>query len=729
MEDLFDPAGRFSPGMTKDIVKNIIEFIEKKQPIDSLLILLELDTELSDGVTNEYPKIRDSLNKWNIFTPNITLNLFLQLYTITSQVFDRHLFIWLCEKDNEHDIRIIYTGCMYLCFSDFVWVYKLYNLEGFIDTRFDPDSIHTIIETGNIDILTFLVQNEKTNLNLINTDDLEKLYRLNKYNMFTHLILKLSADAKKYILKALIDNNFDMFYTLYQNCFAQSIHLSNLLKEIFVDTLGRDVRERFKLFKKQVQDRIKVSKSFIQAIKQEDENKINEYILTADINYYKSGTNPIIMGCEVGNTMITKQLLAKGASIYSEDRNKYSLLNLASLRGYLEVVKLLLDWGANIHHKTEFNSSSIILASMCGHIRVVELLIKLGANIHDSNNNNFSSIIFASKNGYLNLTKLLINHGANVHDKTDSGDSSIILASEYGHLDVVDYLISVGADFDDKNNRGYNSLFLAYRNNKLDVVKLLIKKGANIHERFDNSGNNLIMYSCLDGNSEIAELLLNKGTSVHYTDIDNNTPIILASTRGHLNTVKMLLNHGANIHWTNIYGNNSLILASKNCHGNTVKFLINNGSDIHHKNNAGRSPLISVCTNHTWVRKPSDLTIIDFLLSKGANIHEKDNENMTSIMHACAGDLLDVVDLLLCKGANLNDKIVIPGNQNLIIDCFSIVQNNQYYHDNKIKMLSHLVKWPTTMFIHVFKELSLYYIIDAESIIDFFQYVGIEGFT
>ncbi len=57
------------------------------------------------------------------------------------------------------------------------------------------------------------------------------------------------------------------------------------------------------------------------------------------------------------------------------------------------------------------------------------------------------------------------------------------------------------------------------------------------------------------------------------------------------------------------------------------------------------------------------------------------------------------------------------------INCFSDVFDN-----NKMKVLYHLRKWPTTMAILVLQELALICIIDSQSIIDLHQYIGKEDF-
>ena len=110
------------------------------------------------------------------------------------------------------------------------------------------------------------------------------------------------------------------------------------------------------------------------------------------------------------------------------------------------------------------------------------------------------------------------------------------------------------------------------------------------------------------------------------------------------------------------------------------------------------------------------MKLVELLLSKGANIHDKDNQGRSSIMRALYVSIYlgtdstetraytEVVILLLAHGAD------IPPIRSR--------------YSPAIKDI--LKKWPVFMGILALQGLSLYYILDASTIIDLYQYLGEE---
>ena len=104
------------------------------------------------------------------------------------------------------------------------------------------------------------------------------------------------------------------------------------------------------------------------------------------------------------------------------------------------------------------------------------------------------------------------------------------------------------------------------------------------------------------------------------------------------------------------------------------------------------------------------MSFVEFLLSKGANINDKDNVGYSSIIWASICGHVSVVEMLLSKGANIND---ISNNGSTAMSLTS---------SDKIQNI--LSKWPITMAILILKELDLYYLYDASTLIDLYQYLG-----
>ena len=123
--------------------------------------------------------------------------------------------------------------------------------------------------------------------------------------------------------------------------------------------------------------------------------------------------------------------------------------------------------------------------------------------------------------------------------------------------------------------------------------------------------------------------------------------------------------------------------------------LLSKGAYPNDKDNDGNSPII--CASDK-----GHASVVELLLSKGAYPNDKDNDGNSPIICASREGHASVVELLLSKGAD------IPNTE-------------PDYSSNIIDILN---KWSISMAIIVLQELSLYYHLDASTIIDLYQYIG-----
>ena len=170
--------------------------------------------------------------------------------------------------------------------------------------------------------------------------------------------------------------------------------------------------------------------------------------------------------------------------------------------------------------------------------------------------------------------------------------------------------------------------------------------------------------------------------------------------------VEMLLSNGAHINHKSNDGNSCIIEASRRGNYNVVELLLSKGANINDKDNSGSSSIIKASMS-------GHVNVVELLLSKGADINDKNNDGWSSILWASTIGNMHVVALLLSKGADINE-IADDGSTAISIS-----------DSDKITYM--LQKWPITMAILIFKELSIYYQTDASTLIDLYQYLGIQG--
>ena len=99
----------------------------------------------------------------------------------------------------------------------------------------------------------------------------------------------------------------------------------------------------------------------------------------ADVNKKNSdGQTPLIMASIEGNIEIVRALIEAGADVnVMEKDSKFTAVYLASCYGHTEVVKMLIKAGANIHITSTMGNTPLQIASLKGHVDVIrELLLE-----------------------------------------------------------------------------------------------------------------------------------------------------------------------------------------------------------------------------------------------------------------------------------------------------------------------------------------------------------------
>lgn len=72
-----------------------------------------------------------------------------------------------------------------------------------------------------------------------------------------------------------------------------------------------------------------------------------------------------------GNIQKVQELLQKGENPNTIGKGNYTPLEIASYKGFKEIVQLLLEYGANLHKE-----SALMLAKEYKHYEIIEILKK-----------------------------------------------------------------------------------------------------------------------------------------------------------------------------------------------------------------------------------------------------------------------------------------------------------------------------------------------------------------
>lgn len=144
-----------------------------------------------------------------------------------------------------------------------------------------------------------------------------------------------------------------------------------------------------------------------------------------------------------GNIDLVKDLLKEIGDINLKDRDKNTLLILASKWNKLEVAELLLEQiGVDLEIKGELERTALMWAVSQGNLEMASLLLGKGANPNAKGLVGMSLLIYAVNGDEPNyeIVKLLIDSEVDVNARDNNGDTPLCFAIENGLFEIVQLL-------------------------------------------------------------------------------------------------------------------------------------------------------------------------------------------------------------------------------------------------------------------------------------------------
>jgi CDK inhibitor PHO81 len=174
------------------------------------------------------------------------------------------------------------------------------------------------------------------------------------------------------------------------------------------------------------------------------------------------GRIPLHYACMNGYSRVCEQLLLAGSPPGALDRDNYSPLVYATLKGNMNCVRVLLEQGS-VPVQPPSPASDLIplsLASQCGHVDVVILLLQHGATSLPNTNGEYP-IHLAAREGHTQICWLLLNmDGWDIPDKYH-GWTPLFHAARYGRADCVKVLLDAGSAPQTKDESGQTAAHYA----------------------------------------------------------------------------------------------------------------------------------------------------------------------------------------------------------------------------------------------------------------------------
>jgi ankyrin repeat protein len=206
-----------------------------------------------------------------------------------------------------------------------------------------------------------------------------------------------------------------------------------------------------------------------------------------------------------GDTKKVLQLLDHGLNVnvtFPPDESEFSgmtVLMVASLHDYPELVEELIKRGADVNVKRYVGDTTLMFAARTGNVKTVNALLRAGANPnatvmspHAGEISPLTNAIDSDSPSRVEIAKLLIGAKAEINPKGDFFASPLMNA--VNDLEMVKLLVASGANVNQKNFRGVTALMIASGAGSASVVRYLLEQGADLNAR-DREGHNALEYA------------------------------------------------------------------------------------------------------------------------------------------------------------------------------------------------------------------------------------------
>jgi ankyrin repeat protein len=365
-----------------------------------------------------------------------------------------------------------------------------------------------------------------------------------------------------------------------------------------------------------------------------------------EVNSESQGKHtPLHYAATGGNADAIRKLMELGAKLeVTESKDGRTPLMEAIEAKKPEAVKVLIEeYKADFQKKNRVGNSSINLACMKGNLEVVEILQKHGANMEHKGLTSWTPLHHASANNHPELCEHLLKLGVDIEARSDAGYTPLHNAARWGFVKCCQVLIKHGAEKEARLNKdyyGYTPLQLAALWGFPEALETLIENGCDKESR-SIPGNYLINCACIDGKVPLIELLLDKyGADIQARGSSGWTPVHHCAGNDKLEGMECLLKRGAEMNAVTDYKDLPIHVAAKGARINTVRRLVELGQSVHQANSDGETPL-----HLAAIKSKKDL--VQILLDAGADRNAKDNKGRTPLEVAAENGNAEVATMLL----------------------------------------------------------------------------------
>lgn len=414
----------------------------------------------------------------------------------------------------------------------------------------------------------------------------------------------------------------------------------------------------------------------------------------------KDDRTPLMLAAECGNLEGVGQLLEKGVSTVTTDKEGMTALDLAAANGHEQLVLALLpkveddkermkalQLAAARDHlllamqlqksindatlRSSATSSILFLVSATDRCPLaVENFLNESLNVIDPDRQNRqgrTALMLSIENGNLGFTEALIEIGARTDLQDADGETALMMAARLQDYMTLLELQRAPADSSIQDKRGYTALHHAVEKGLPEQVELLLAEfniDPNIRDRNGRTALHIAMDASVRkspvlsshwifswrrrrGNAthDICRYLLNHGARLDARDAQGQTPLHWAA-RNYTQTAVALLKMYPEKLEPNLQDDKKqtpLLLAAEAGHWRTIIALLRRGANPNLYDDQGRTPLSQAARN-------GHEDAVDVLLAAhnpNLDLNARDAMGRTALLLAAENGHIDIVTSLL----------------------------------------------------------------------------------
>ncbi len=153
------------------------------------------------------------------------------------------------------------------------------------------------------------------------------------------------------------------------------------------------------------------------------------------------------MAALCGKLTEVKKLVRAGARLDIGDRDGFTPLMHAIIRGSQKMASYLIDHGADVNRRNKIGQTALMLAAQSGRKQLVEELIGAGADVRAVDKEQRSAVSWAARRGdFPEVISMLVMFKADPDARDVRGITPLMAASLLGYSNSVAVLLTVGAD-------------------------------------------------------------------------------------------------------------------------------------------------------------------------------------------------------------------------------------------------------------------------------------------